>query len=518
MTSPGPHPSITLSNISFAWPDGTPTSRSASDTLFEGVSVTVPTATYSLVGANGAGKTTLLRLISGELPPTGGCVTVRGEVALVSQQPYDDPAMTIATALGIGEIRAALRRIESGSIHTDDFDIVGDDWDVEARALAELSVLALPTDLDRVVGSLSGGEATLLAIVARLLRRPDVLLLDEPTNNLDNVSRTRLFDVIDRFAGTVVVVSHDLELLERVDATLELYRGGIRLFGGPYSVYRDILDTEQTAAEAAVATATNELRRQQREAVTAQTTLDRRARTAARAEREKRVPKIVAHLRRDAAQVSAGKLRTAHREDVTAAADLLDSVRGEVRDDRTTRIEMPDVEVATRAQVVDADHLRVDGPERIALVGRNGSGKTSLIAGLISDGHVSVPYALVPQRITFDDPTRSIADEVAARHPDIPAQRVRAHLARFLFRGSRADRPLAQLSGGERLRVALASALFADPPPKLLILDEPTNNLDLDTTEELVSALRAWQGALLVVSHDPGFLARIGIERTVTIE
>ncbi|MFW0786931.1 ABC-F family ATP-binding cassette domain-containing protein [Gordonia sp. CPCC 206044] len=504
-----PNSSIALSDVSFAWPDGA--------MIFDHVSLTIPDAVYSLVGANGAGKSTLLRMIAGELEPTTGSVTVRGEVGRVGQHPYDDPDATIAVVLGIADIRAALRRIESGSVDERDFEIVGDDWDAEQRAAGHLAALGLPEDLDRAVGSLSGGEATLLAIVAQLLRRPDVLLLDEPTNNLDSDSRTRLFDVISGFSGTVVVVSHDLELLERVDATLELYRGDIRLFGGPYSLYRATLDAEQEAAEAAVATAANDLRKQRREMVDAQIKLDRRARTAATAEREKRVPKIIAHLRRDAAQVSAGKLRNAHRDDVSAAADRLDSVRDEVRDDRTARIAMPEVDVATRAQIVDDDRLRIDGPERVALVGHNGSGKTSLIADLIASGHVLVPYALVPQRITFDDPTLSIAAAVAGAHPDIPVQNVRAHLARFLFRGARADRPLAELSGGERLRVALATALLADPTPKLLILDEPTNNLDLDTTEELVSALRDWAGALLVVSHDPGFLDRIGIDRTQTL-
>ncbi|AZG45153.1 ABC-F family ATP-binding cassette domain-containing protein [Gordonia insulae] len=504
-----PNPSITLSDVSFAWPDGTP--------VFDHVSMTVPDAACSLVGANGAGKSTLLRLIAGELTPQSGSVSVRGDVGVVQQHPYDNPDLSIARVLAIDEVRAALRRIEAGSVDERDFSIVGDDWDVEDRAVAQLAALGLPIDLDRTIGSLSGGEATLLAIVAQLLRRPAVLLLDEPTNNLDSASRTRLFDVIDRFAGTIVVVSHDLELLERVDATLELYRGEIRLFGGPYSLYRETLDAEQDAAEAAVATAANDVRKQRREMVEAQIKLDRRARTAATAEREKRVPKIIAHLRRDAAQVSAGKLRNAHRDDVTAANSRLDSARDEVRDDRTARITMPAADLATRAQVIDDDRLRIDGPERIALVGRNGSGKTTLIADVIASGHVVVPFAYVPQRIVFDDGHRSIAAAVIDAHPDLPVQEVRAHLARFLFRGAAADRELRELSGGERLRVAMASALLADPTPKLLILDEPTNNLDLDTTEELVSAIREWTGALLVVSHDAGFLDRIGIARTVEL-
>ena len=433
-----PSASITFSGVSFAWPDGTP--------VFDGLSFTVPNAVYSLIGANGVGKSTLLALIAGRLRPHEGSITAQGEVGLVTQDAYTEPATTLAAALGIAPILDAISRIEAGSVDERDFTVVGDAWDAQDRAVAQLSRLGLPTDVNRTVGTLSGGEATLLGIAARLLDRPSVLLLDEPTNNLDNRSRTRLFEAIDVFSGTVIVVSHDLELLERVDATLELYRGTVRVFGGPYSHYRDVIDAEQDAAMAAATTAAGDLRRQKRELVDAQIKLDRRARTAAKAEREKRVPKIIAHLRRDAAQVSAGKLRNAHRDDVSAAAARLDARRDEIRDDRSTRISVPTTEVATHAQVIADDRLRIDGPERIALVGPNGAGKSTLIDELIATEAILVPYAYVPQRFTFDDPDRSIVDEVTSAHPDVDAQQVRAHLARFLFRGARADRVVGELS------------------------------------------------------------------------
>ncbi|MGW0038803.1 ABC-F family ATP-binding cassette domain-containing protein [Gordonia sp. NPDC003376] len=501
--------SIIFSDVSFSWPDGA--------VVFDGLSFVVPSGVCSLVGVNGAGKSTLLHLIAGTLRPTRGSVSVPDRTALVPQHPDADPHATISDVLGISGTRMALRRIENGSVDEADFDLVGDDWDVEERAVAELSALGLATDLDRTVGTLSGGESTMLAIAARLVHHPDVLLLDEPTNNLDELSRDRLFAMIDRFAGTVVLVSHDLELLERVETTLELYHGRVRQFGGTYSVYRSMIDAEQAAAAEALANAANDLRRQKREMVDAQIALDRRARTAARAEREKRVPKIVAGLRRNAAEVSAGKFRTAHRADVEAAADRLTSARDGIRADDTTRITMPDPEMGTRIQVIDDERLYVDGPERIALVGRNGAGKTTLIRELIASGHIRVPYALVPQRITFADPARTIAQHLMAEHPDRTPAQVRSHLARFLFRGRAGDRPLAELSGGERLRVALASALLADPVPRLLVLDEPTNNLDITTTEELVDALQKWTGALILVSHDAGFRAKVGIDREVRV-
>ncbi|GAC68619.1 ATP-binding cassette domain-containing protein [Gordonia soli] len=507
------HPSVTLSDVAFAWPDGT--------AVFDGLSVSIADAVHSLVGSNGAGKSTLLEIIAGRRQPTRGSVSVRGEVGLVAQNAQARPDASIATALGVAERLSALRRIEAGSVESADFDTVGDDWDVESRAVAALSALGLPAgDLDRRVGSLSGGEATLLALAAELLRRPEVLLLDEPTNNLDHHARHRLFDALDGVTGTVVVVSHDLELLERVDTTLELYRGAVRVFGGPYSLYRDTVLAEQEIAEAAATTAANDLRKQRRELVDAQIKLDRRARTARKAEANKTLPKIVMHLRRGEAEVSAGKLRNAHQDDVTAAAGRLDDAREDIRDDLTSRIRLPETSVASRGGVVDHPRLHLDGPERVALVGANGSGKSTLIGALIADEAILVPFAYIPQHIDFgvDEDVTTVAGLVAVRNPDATAEQVRGHLARLLFRGNRAERPLSTLSGGERLRVALAASLLASPTPRLLILDEPTNNLDVDTVEQLVDALSGWAGALLVVSHDDAFLSRIGIDRRVDLD
>ncbi len=502
--------SITLSGVDFAWPDGT--------VLFRGLSAVVPAGVTSLVGSNGAGKTTLLKLLAGQLHPQAGSVSVVGSVGLVDQHPQSDPTQSIADVIGISDTVAALRRIENGSVDAVDYTIVGDDWDVESRAIAELSAIGLDDlELDRRVGEVSGGEATLLAIVAQLMKRPGLLILDEPTNNLDQRVRGLLFDAIDRFGGSVLIVSHDLELLERVDTTVELYRGGLRTFGGPYSLYRETLQTEQDAAAAAVVTASNDLRKQRREMADAQTKLAHRAQMARKADVEKRVPKIVAHGRRQAAQISAGKLHTDVRADVDSARDRLNDAASEVRKDLLAKFTLPDASVASRREVVVDEALTVDGPERIRVVGANGSGKTTLLRRLVADEAIRVPYCFVPQLITFDDEPLTIATAMAAAHPSLTPEQVHSALARMLFRGDRSKQQLSTLSGGERLRVALAIGLSGPTPVELLILDEPTNNLDLDTVEQLAQALSEWAGALLLVSHDESFVARLGISRVVEV-
>ncbi|GAB2517523.1 ABC-F family ATP-binding cassette domain-containing protein [Nocardia heshunensis] len=515
---------ISISDLTFGWPDGTP--------VFEGLDAQLGPGHIGLVGANGAGKSTLFRLVTGELRAARGSVSVSGRVGYLRQDLGLATGQRVDEVLGLAGIRKALHRIESGSGDDGDFDLVGNSWDIEERAVALLARLGLHyvagdiADLDRRLDTLSGGETVLLGLVAELLREPEVLLLDEPTNNLDQVARQRLYEVVGQFPGTVLTVSHDRELLDRVDTIAELRQGEIRLFGGNFSEYERIIAVEQEAARAAVRDARSDVRKQARELVEARIKLDRRLRTGAKAEEEKRVPKIVAHNRKREAQVAAGKLRNNHIGKVEGARDHLSEMQERVRDDREIRVELPDTRLYPGQDVLELDEVRlacgptvtlkVTGPERIALTGRNGIGKTTLLHRIQQDGP-KVAWRMLPQRLDVFDESRSVFENVAAAAPHASAEQIRAQLARFLFRGGDADVLAGALSGGERLRAALAMLLLAEPAPKLLLLDEPTNNLDLPSLAHLTEALAAFQGALIVVSHDPRFLSDIGVTRRLEL-
>ncbi|NUS42798.1 MAG: ABC-F family ATP-binding cassette domain-containing protein [Mycobacteriaceae bacterium] len=516
---------VILSDLTFSWPDSTP--------AFEGLDAVFDTGRIGLVGANGAGKSTLLRLIAGELRPQRGSVAVSGGLGYLRQDLALATGRRVDELLGIAAARAALHRIESGTASGADFDVVGSRWDVEEQALALLARLGLDriascaTELDRRLATLSGGETVLLGLVSQLLAEPEVLLLDEPTNSLDGDARGRLYDIVERFAGTVIVVSHDRELLERMDATAELRRGELRLFGGAFSVYQQIIAAEQQAAAAAVRDARGDVRKQARELVEARVKLDRRKRYGDKMFRNKREPKIVMNARKREAEVSAGKLRNGHIEKLEEAREHLEQAKELVRDDREIRVELPHTRVHPGQRVLELDGmalpdgrrvaLRVDGPERIALTGRNGIGKTTLLHR-ITQSTPAVPWRLLPQRIDVFDEAATLFDNVAAGAPHVEPERIRAQLARFLFRGADADVPVSVLSGGERLRAALAMLLLADPAPRLLLLDEPTNNLDLPSLAHLTQALAQFQGALIVVSHDRAFLDDIGVTREISLQ
>jgi ATPase subunit of ABC transporter with duplicated ATPase domains len=527
---------IVLSDLSFAWPDGR--------MVFDGLDLVIGAGRTGLVGANGSGKSTLLRLVAGELTATRGSATAAGSLGYLPQDITLQHGRRVDDVLGIAGIRAALSAIESGDTAAENFAVVGDDWDAEARALATLERLGLGSiTLDRRVDELSGGESVLLALAALLIRHPDVLLLDEPTNNLDLDARRLLYQAVDTWPGGLVMVSHDRDLLERTDTTVELYRGEARSFGGNIRDYETALAAEQETAERLVRTAGSDLRRQRRELTEARIKLDRRLRYGRKMWDNKREPKIIMAERKRQAQVSAGKHRNLHLDRVEQAQKRLATAEEAVRDDDEIRIGLPATEVPPRRAVLDMDAVRlrcgttvtlhIQGPERIALVGPNGAGKTTLLRTITGDLapaaggapaaagsplRLAVPARLLPQRLDVLDPTLSVAGNVARLAPQASVNEIRSNLARMLFPGERAVQTVAKLSGGELFRATLAALLLAEPAPQLLMLDEPTNNLDLPSVRQLTEALRCYRGALLVASHDVPFLRDLGLTRWLRLD
>ncbi|WP_326635642.1 ATP-binding cassette domain-containing protein [Streptosporangium sp. NBC_01755] len=522
---------IVVSNLSFSWPDDTP--------VFEDLSFSVPAGHTGLVAPNGAGKSTLLRLIAGELRPAAGSVTVRGMPGYLPQTLPLVGDLTVAEVLGIAPVISALDAIESGDASEEHFAAIGDDWDIEERTRAQLDRLGLgDVSLTRRLHTLSGGQVVSLGLAAQLLKRPDVLLLDEPTNNLDLDARRRLYDVLADWNGCLLLVSHDRALLDRMDRIAELDRGEIRSYGGNFTFYEEAVRAAREVAEKNIRTAEQEVRREKREMQQARERAARRAGNAARTLKDAGLPKIFAGTMKRNAQESAGKADETHAARVSRARARLDEAGRALRDEQRISLELPGTNVPAgrtvflgeRMQVRHGERalfagqgadLTIRGPERIALTGPNGAGKSTLLRVINgelepegggtkrADGRV----AYLSQRLDLLDLDRTVAENLAAFTPGLPEAERMNLLARFLFRGSRVHLPVGVLSGGERLRATLACVLCAEPAPQLLLLDEPTNNLDLVSFAQLEGALRSYEGAFVVVSHDERFLAEIGVNR-----
>ena len=348
-------------------------------------------------------------------------------------------------------------------------------------------------------------------------------------------------DVVADWPGGVVLVSHDRALLRRVDRIVELSGLGARVHGGGWDLYVERRDAERAAAERDLEQAERAVGRVQRENQAAQERQARRDRAGKAARANSSDPKILLDAQAQRAEESGARnQRLAERKRQAVEADLTEALE-RVERVRQMALAMPQTGLPGGRMVLNLSEavvtvddgrrllgplsLRLTGPERVAVVGPNGAGKTTLlklIAGLTepSAGAIERPggAALLDQQAAMLKPDETLVEAWLRLNPQGAPNAARAALARFLFRNVQADRRVGELSGGERLRAALACIMTGAEPPQLLVLDEPTNHLDIDSVEAVEAALSGYDGALVVVSHDADFLENLGVKRTIVLK
>lgn len=523
-------PSIVLAQVNWSTPEGAP--------VLAELDLSFSSERTGVVGRNGVGKTSLIRLIAGELEPKSGSVTVRGSVAKLRQIVEPAKGETIADLFGARGTLAVLDRAERGLAHPDE--LADADWTLPSRLEAALAKVDLTAGAESPLASLSGGQRTRAALAAAIFAEPDFLLLDEPTNHLDRAGREALLAFLEEWLGGAIIVSHDRELLERMDSIVELTSLGARRYGGNWSTYRSCKTVELEAAAHGVAVAE---RRSAEVARKAQLMVERKQRRDAAGARKGAkgdMPRIIAGTRRDRAEGSGGDSRKLAERQQREAAEALATAQERVETLATLSMALRPTGLPSGKTVLVMDHVTagyepgapvltdlsfgITGPERVAVTGPNGSGKSTLLnlaSGALTpwSGSVSclVDRALLDQSCSILDRDGSIADNFARLNPSASDNTCRAALARFQFRADAALRIVGTLSGGQVLRAALACVLGGQAPPQLIILDEPTNHLDLESLAAVEGGLDAYDGALLVVSHDEAFLATIGITRRLPL-
>ncbi|MBR0820377.1 ABC-F family ATP-binding cassette domain-containing protein [Bradyrhizobium liaoningense] len=522
--------SIILSNLSLSTPDG----RS----LLSNIDLTFAAERTGLVGRNGVGKTTLLASMSGDHVPQSGRVLVNGTIGLLRQDVQSPAGATVADLFGVRHALELLRSAERGDASADD--IAAIDWTLETRLEAALARLGFDASPDTGLSCLSGGQITRVRLAALVFAEPDYLLLDEPTNNLDRDGRKAVTDLLAAWRGGAIVVSHDRGLLDIMDAIVELTSLGATRYGGNWTSYRAQKAVELAAVRHDLAHAERRLSEIDGKA---QEAAEKKARkdSGGRKKRAKGdMPRILAGARKDRSEDTGGKTTQIAERRRVEALDAVDTARRRIEILQPLSVKLPATNLPAGREVLWLDEvsagyqpaqpvlrdlsLTLVGPERVALVGPNGSGKTTLlklIAGELRPfaGTVRVrpDFALFDQKVSLLDPALSILENFRRLNPKAGANECHAALARFMFRADAALQIVGSLSGGQLFRAGLACVLGGSTPPSLLVLDEPTNHLDIGSIEAVEAGLRAYDGALLVVSHDEAFLQAIDITRRVEL-
>lgn len=520
-----------LQLLDLAW--STPSGRS----LFSGLNLTFGPVLTGLVGRNGVGKTTLLKLMTGGLRPRAGKIVAPSRLGTLRQTVRAAAGVSIADLLGVTDALALLHRADHGQ--ASDTQLADVDWTLETRLSAALARVGLSAPVETPLTQLSGGQQTRASLAALLWDEPEFLLLDEPTNNLDRDGRRAVIDLLGGWKSGAIVVSHDRELLEAMDAIVELTSLGAKTYGGNWSRYRELKALELEAARRELAAAERQVSATAREVQQTKERQTRRSGAGRRDGAKGGTPKILLGARKNRAENTTGEQARLAARQREQARDAARSARERVEVLEPLTVALPPTDLAASKLVVRLEEVtagyqpaqpiirnlsfRVNGPERVAIAGANGSGKTtllSLLSGrlqpLTGEVHVATEFALLDQQVTLLEPDATIRDNFRRLQPAASENDCRAALARFMFRSEAALQSVATLSGGQLLRAGLACVLGGKPPP-LLMLDEPTNHLDIDSIEAVEAGLRAYDGALLVVSHDASFLKAIGISRTLNL-
>jgi ATPase subunit of ABC transporter with duplicated ATPase domains len=516
---------VSLQHLSFQFADG--------DTLLEDLNLSIDHTPTGIVGRNGRGKSILAKLIAGMLKPSSGIRDGDARVAYVAQSLSIQPGESIAHVTHTAEPLAALERMASGEARADDFELIDDRWDLAERLRAALDAAGLQAiSFDTPAEQLSGGQLARVAVIGAMLAAPDLLVLDEPTNHLDSAGREWLLHTLNEWRGGLVVVSHDRQLLNTLARIIELSPLGMQVYGGNYDAYRLQRDTEQSAAVAALEHARLERSRERKRLQKDHDSLQRNAARSRKHAETANVDRFTKARWKGAATEIVSTVRSAHHAHKNHLDQQVRQAYERVVDDTPTLLALPGSTLPNGRHVITMAQaqlpwlgarqpsayltLTLMGPVRVAVRGPNGCGKSTLLKLLAGHWHaisgecaVHVPSAYIDQHLALLDNQRSIVEQLNLLDTPLAEAELRTRLALLQLDAQRVTQPTGQLSGGERLKAAMAIALWRKIPAQLFLLDEPTNHLDLESVLAFERALQGFTGALLVVSHDEAFVQAI---------
>ena len=527
---------FTLQNISYK--------HNNSDLLFDNISFTVNNhEKIALIGANGIGKSTLLKIITGELQPSNGELRINSDPYYIPQIFGQYNHFTIAEALRVNHKLNALREILNGNVSEENLTVLNDDWTIEERCDNALKYWQLSDlDLAEKIENLSGGQKTKVFLAGILIHEPELVLLDEPSNHLDKATRELLYNFIVTTNSSLIIVSHDRKLLNLLPTVYELSKRGITIYGGNYDFYTSQKEIENHALNQDLQSKEKALRKakeKERETLERQQKLDARGK---KKQEKSGVARIMMNTLRNNAENSSSKLKSVHVEKIDGISKELREIRSALPDIDQMKFGFDDSglhkgKILFKATDINFSYndqllwkndlsLEITSGERIALNGLNGSGKTTLIKIILGklspkSGSVRIAenkavyidqdYSLITNELKVYDQAQQFNVAGLEEHE------IKMRLNRFLFHKEYWDKPCGTLSGGEKMRLMLCCLTISNESSDIIILDEPTNNLDIQNVEILTAAINEYQGTLIVVSHDESFLEKINIEKAILL-
>lgn len=542
--------SISIQQISYIHPD--------KEVLFSDLNFAISKGQkLGLVSNNGCGKSTLLQIIAGQLSPSSGVIVRLDDLYYIPQHFGQYDSLTIAQALQIERKQQALHAILSGDASNENFVILDDDWNIEERSIAALDLWGLGQfTLSYPMNLLSGGEKTRVFLAGMDIHHPSVVLMDEPTNHLDSSGRQRLYDWVEKYRSTLLVVSHDRTLLNLLPEICELEKHQINYYGGNYEFYKEQKTLMQEALQQRIEEKEKALRIARK---VARETAERRDKQNVRGEKsniKKGVPRIVLNALQGKSEKSTSKLTGVHQEKAEKLTNERNQLRGSLSPTAALKTDFNSSSLHTGKILVTAKEInfsyhsnsvnndiqensiskqqlwqapvsfQLKSGDRLRIEGANGSGKTTLlklITGQLQPQEGTLTrtdfsYVYLNQEYSIIDDRNSILEQAYAFNSrNLPEHEIKIILNRYLFPASEWDKSCRKLSGGEKMRLAFCCLMISNNTPDMFILDEPTNNLDIQSIEIITATIKNYAGTVIAISHDNYFIQEIGVEQCILL-
>lgn len=542
--------SISIQQISYIHPD--------KEVLFSDLNFAISKGQkLGLVGNNGCGKSTLLQIIAGQLSPSSGVIVRPDDLYYIPQHFGQYDSLTIAQALQIERKQQALHAILAGDVSNENFTILNDDWNIEERSIAALDLWGLGQfTLSYPMNLLSGGEKTRVFLAGMDIHHPSVILMDEPTNHLDSSGRQRLYDWVEKYRSTLLVVSHDRTLLNLLPEICELEKHQINYYGGNYEFYKEQKTLMQEALQQRIEEKEKALGIARK---VARETAERRDKQNVRGEKSnirKGVPRIVFNALQGKSEKSTSKLTGVHQEKAEKLTNERNQLRGSLSPTAALKTDFNSSSLHTGKILVTAKEInfsyhsnsinndiqensiskqqlwqapvsfQLKSGDRLRIEGANGSGKTTLlklITGQLQPQEGTLTrtdfsYVYLNQEYSIIDDRNSILEQAYAFNSrNLPEHEIKIILNRYLFPASEWDKSCRKLSGGEKMRLAFCCLMISNNTPDMFILDEPTNNLDIQSIEIITATIKNYAGTVIAISHDNYFIQEIGVEQCILL-